>query len=298
MRLVKKVDEPLGLTIAGGCDKFSLARVEHLRAGGLASRCDLLQVGDIIASVNGINTSRLRHEDIINLLKNVGDVLNLGIEYELPPSLQSSPHQVQKIVQVQLDELIGESGGRGFVLRGGSDPQDSLKSRPLVVSYIRPDSAADKEGTVKIGDRLIAAGNTRLDNATLDEAIQIISNSTQFTFQYSVSIVDQVQNATGPLLIEVAKPPGSSLGVTLSVTVINHRHVIVISELRAASIADRCGALHVGDQVLRIDGHAVDNLTLDDASRLLSSPSDQIKLEILPVSHVRLAIEAIVRNML
>ena len=43
MRLVKDHDQPLGLTIAGGCDKFSLARVEHLRAGGLASRCDLLQ---------------------------------------------------------------------------------------------------------------------------------------------------------------------------------------------------------------------------------------------------------------
>ena len=43
VRLVKDHDQPLGLTIAGGCDKFSLARVEHLRAGGLASRCDLLQ---------------------------------------------------------------------------------------------------------------------------------------------------------------------------------------------------------------------------------------------------------------
>jgi hypothetical protein len=52
VRLVKNQDEPLGLTIAGGCDKLSMARVEHLRAGGLASRCDLLQVGDIISGVN------------------------------------------------------------------------------------------------------------------------------------------------------------------------------------------------------------------------------------------------------
>ena len=152
-----------------------------------------------------------------------------------------------------------------------------MRTLVIVVSFIRPDSRADKEGTVKIGDRLIAAGNTRLDSATLDEAQNIIKSATQFTFQYSVSIVDQVQNATGPLLIEVAKPPGSSLGVTLSVTVINHRHVIVISELKAASIADRCGALHVGDQVLRIDGHQVEQLSLDDASRLLSSPSDQVR---------------------
>ena len=55
----------------------------------MASRCDLLQVGDLISAVNGIRTCRLKHEDIINLLKNVGDVLNLELEYELPPALQS-----------------------------------------------------------------------------------------------------------------------------------------------------------------------------------------------------------------
>ena len=96
--------------------------------------------------MNGINTSRLRHEDIINLLKNVGDVLNLGIEYELPPANQANQHQVQKIVQVSYSPSDSEhSGGLGFVLRGGNVPTDSLKSRPLVVSFIRPDSRADKE---------------------------------------------------------------------------------------------------------------------------------------------------------
>ena len=97
MKLVKSPDEPLGLTIAGGCDKFSLARIEHLRAGGMASRCDLLQVGDLISAVNGIRTSRLKHEDIINLLKNVGDVLNLEVEYELPPALQIGVYMILRI---------------------------------------------------------------------------------------------------------------------------------------------------------------------------------------------------------
>ena len=288
---MKVLDEPLGLTIAGGLDKLSMARVEHLRAGGLASRCDLLQVGDIISSVNGINTSRLKHDDIINLLKNVGNVLNLGIDYELPPTFPPSPNQVQKIVAVNLprDEVPGS--GRGIVLRGGVNNEDPMKTRPLVVSFIRPGSLCDPNTPVKVGDRLVAAGNNRLDSCTLDEALAIIDREEVFTFQYSAQIVDQVQNAKGPLSIEVAKPPGSNLGVNLSVTVINHRHVICISEIVAASIADRCGALHVGDQVIRIDGHHVEQLTLDDATRLLSSPSDQIKLEILPVSHVRLSIE-------
>ncbi|CAG5111732.1 Oidioi.mRNA.OKI2018_I69.chr2.g6007.t2.cds [Oikopleura dioica] len=291
VRLVKDSDEPLGLTIAGGLDKLSMARVEHLRAGGLASRCDLLQVGDIISSVNGINTSRLKHDDIINLLKNVGNVLNLGIDYELPPTFPPSPHQVQKIVTVNLPRDDVPGSGRGIVLRGGVNKEDPMKTRPLVVSFIRPGSLCDANTPIKVGDRMVAAGNNRLDSCTLDEALAIIDREEVFTVQYSAQIVDQVQNAKGPLSIEVAKPPGSNLGVNLSVTVINHRHVIVISEIVAASIADRCGALHVGDQVIRIDGHHVEQLTLDDATRLLSSPSDQIKLEILPVSHVRLSIE-------
>ena len=63
--------------------------------------------------------------------------------------------------------------GLGFVLRGGHDSTDSMKSRPLVVSHVRPQSVVDVDGTVKIGDRLIAAGNTRLDSATLSEALEI-----------------------------------------------------------------------------------------------------------------------------
>ena len=77
------------------------------------------------------------------------------------------------MVQVTLKNENPSGTGLGFVLRGGHDQLDSMKSRPLVVSYVRPQSAVDSEGTVKIGDRLIAAGNTRLDSATLQEALEI-----------------------------------------------------------------------------------------------------------------------------
>ena len=47
-------------------------------------RSDALEVGDYILSVNGIRTAMLRHEEIVNLLKNAGDKVILEIEYELP----------------------------------------------------------------------------------------------------------------------------------------------------------------------------------------------------------------------
>lgn len=52
----------------------------------LFRRSDQLNVGDYIKSVNGINLTKLRHDEIISLLKNVGERVVLEVEYELPPA--------------------------------------------------------------------------------------------------------------------------------------------------------------------------------------------------------------------
>lgn len=51
----------------------------------LRRRSDQLNVGDYIKSVNGINLTKFRHDEIISLLKNVGERVVLEVEYELPP---------------------------------------------------------------------------------------------------------------------------------------------------------------------------------------------------------------------
>ena len=74
-----------GLTIAGGTDKDSRPRICDLKPGSIAHRCDELQIGDMIVSINGIKTQGLKHEEIIDLIKNAGDSLCLEFEYNLPP---------------------------------------------------------------------------------------------------------------------------------------------------------------------------------------------------------------------
>uniref|UniRef100_A0A5F8GP51 PDZ domain-containing protein n=1 Tax=Monodelphis domestica TaxID=13616 RepID=A0A5F8GP51_MONDO len=86
VELIKKEGSTLGLTISGGTDKDGKPRVSNLRAGGLAARSDQLNVGDYITSVNGIHLTKLRHDEIISLLKNVGERVVLEVEYELPPA--------------------------------------------------------------------------------------------------------------------------------------------------------------------------------------------------------------------
>uniref|UniRef100_A0A8C0WLH7 PDZ domain-containing protein n=1 Tax=Castor canadensis TaxID=51338 RepID=A0A8C0WLH7_CASCN len=73
VELIKREGSTLGLTISGGTDKDGKPRVSNLRPGGLAARSDLLNVGDYIRSVNGIHLTRLRHDEVITLLKNVGE---------------------------------------------------------------------------------------------------------------------------------------------------------------------------------------------------------------------------------
>uniref|UniRef100_A0A8K9XCN1 Glutamate receptor interacting protein 2 n=1 Tax=Oncorhynchus mykiss TaxID=8022 RepID=A0A8K9XCN1_ONCMY len=285
VELIKKEGSTLGLTISGGTDKDGKPRVSNLRPGGLAARSDQLNVGDYIKSVNGINLTKLRHEEIISLLKNVGERVVLEVEYELPPSGRSSV--ISKTIEICLHK---EGTSFGFVMRGGSH-EDWNKSRPLVVTYVRPGGPADREGTLKPGDRLMSVDGVPLHSANHGDALTVLNQCGQealFQIEYDVSIMDTVMNASGPLLVEIAKSPGAALGITLTTATHRNKQVIVIDRIKAASVVDRSGALHIGDHILSIDGTSTEHCSVLEATQLLASTSDQAKLEILPAHHSRL----------
>uniref|UniRef100_A0A673YCR5 Glutamate receptor interacting protein 2 n=1 Tax=Salmo trutta TaxID=8032 RepID=A0A673YCR5_SALTR len=276
----------LGLTISGGTDKDGKPRVSNLRPGGLAARSDQLNVGDYIKSVNGINLTKLRHEEIISLLKNVGERVVLEVEYELPPS-DSTSGVISKTMEICLHK---EGTSFGFVMRGGSH-EDWNKSRPLVVTYVRPGGPADREGSLKPGDRLMSVDGVPLHSANHRDALAVLNQCGQealFQIEYDVSIMDSVTNVSGPLLVEIAKSPGAALGITLTTATYRNKQVIVIDKIKAASVVDRCGALHIGDHILSIDGTSTEHCSVLEATQLLASTSDQAKLEILSAHHSRL----------
>lgn len=56
----------------------------------------------------------------------------------------------------------------------------------------------------------------------------------------SVLLVESVKQATSPLLIEIEKSPGSTIGISLTQKWLrNNRSIIVIDNVKPASIADR-----------------------------------------------------------
>nr|XP_046152765.1 glutamate receptor-interacting protein 1 isoform X3 [Oncorhynchus gorbuscha] len=287
---MKKEGTTLGLTVSGGVDKDGKPRVSNLRQGGIAARSDQLNVGDYIKSVNGINLTKFRHDEIISLLKNVGERVVLEVEFELPPVSVQGSGLMFKSVEVTLHK---EGNTFGFVIRGGAH-EDRNKSRPVVITTIRPGGPADREGTVKPGDRLLSIDGIRLHGTSHAEAMSILKQCGQeatLLIEYDVSIMDSIATASGPLLVEVAKSLGSSLGLALNTSMYCNKQVIIIDKVKPASIADRCGALHAGDHILSVDGTSMEYCTLAEATQLLASACEHVKMEILPHHQTRLALK-------
>uniref|UniRef100_A0A673LGF5 Glutamate receptor-interacting protein 2-like n=1 Tax=Sinocyclocheilus rhinocerous TaxID=307959 RepID=A0A673LGF5_9TELE len=257
VELIKKEGTSLGLTISGGCDKDGKPGVSNLRPGGLAIRSDQLNVGDYIKSVNGINLSKLKHDEIISMLKNIGERVVLEVEYELAPFAPSNPCSViSKTIEVCLEK---EGNSFGFVLRGGFH-EDWHKARPLVVTYIRPGGPADREGTLRAGDRVLSVNGVAVNRQKHADALTLIMQSSQeafFLIEYDIMVM-------GDLLPSFC-------------------HSLAL--FPSFPLFLRCGALHVGDILLAIDGMSTEHCSLMEAQQLLSSSSELTKLEILPSQH-------------
>uniref|UniRef100_A0A0K8VFY4 Glutamate receptor-interacting protein 2 n=1 Tax=Bactrocera latifrons TaxID=174628 RepID=A0A0K8VFY4_BACLA len=255
----------------------------------LGHAADFLAPGDRIHQIDGISTIGLSNQHVMSMLCGAcdgstgagnngsgsedaaGDARNIPavveIEYSLPEYIsQNSLCVTSKLAQITVER---ESGCLGLTLRGGGD-------FPLIVTHVRPHGPVYKTGRIKPGDRLLRVDNLSLIGKTLAEAQQIIkcgghvSGYTNLTVEYDVSVVQSVEFSMGPLLIEIERPLNDKLGLVLcnypATSHMDHTKIdevsaagVYIASIMPASIADRCGALSVGDQVLSIDDTIIEN---------------------------------------
>nr|KAG5708494.1 hypothetical protein BaRGS_026221 [Batillaria attramentaria] len=166
-----------------------------------------------------------------------------------------------------------------------------MKAHPLTVVAIRPGSSADRDGQLKVGDRVLQVNGYKVTHLTLSEMWSLLNqcgHQTTFTIAYDIAVMDAVENASGPLLVEIDKTPGSVLGIVLAHSSYQGKACVCVESIRPMSVADRSGALHVGDHILAIDGASVEHMSVAEASQLLKAGSDNcVKLEILPVTHLQ-----------
>ena len=82
-------------------------------------------------------------------------------------------------------------------------------------------------------------------------------------------------------MVELLKPKGASLGLTLREPT-TPGGALVVSKLKEAGIADRCGALHVGDRLLSVNKEGLEGKTINEVYRMLRRCDLTVELEIIP----------------
>jgi len=278
--------------------------VVALRSGSAAQRSDCLQVGDSISAINGTKVAKLNAADVHQMLR-TNDRVQLDVEYQLPsPSsyagstISSSSgrcHILSRTKDVLLVKDCGsDSAGFGFTIRGGASSSstststnEASKNRPLVITHIRPGSPAERDGTIQVGDRLISVSGQEVRTFNLSQAQKLLRESDKLviSIEYDVAVVDTAKYAQSPLLVEVERSCAALLGISLTSSSCDKNRRIYIESITPASIAERCGALHAGDQILALGEFRLDDgeMGVQEATRLLRNYSgDVVKLIIAP----------------
>lgn len=133
-----------------------------------------------------------KHENI-----NVSDIQN---SFPVPSSANVQTRQWD----VTLDK---EGPGYGFTLRGGMKVE-SMKAHPLTVVAVRPGSPADRDGHIKVGDRVIQVNGYKVTHLTLAEMwglLQHCGSQTIFTVAYDVAIMGKCLGTDSVSLLDISK---------------------------------------------------------------------------------------------
>ncbi|CAH8438788.1 unnamed protein product [Schistosoma turkestanicum] len=278
VEITKEEKSNLGLTVSDSSNQGEAPVILNIRPGSVADRNDCFLPYDHILSMNFMNVSNENSTSS----KHLGSKIQMEIGYELP----SLPPVGCTVKHMVVNLKIG-SDGVGLVIRGGWN-KSALLIRPLTVMHIRQNSAADCDGRIKPGDRILTINSIHTGQLTCEEAmklIQSIRNYLTLTIEYNVANFEEDRHMSGAVVVEIEKPANEDLGISLAPCheVKTGQNAFFIDNIRQGSIADRCGALFQGDRVESIDNICVENMKLQEAMyRLKNNGLNVIRLQIVP----------------
>nr|DBA26229.1 TPA: hypothetical protein GDO54_010517 [Pyxicephalus adspersus] len=140
----------LGFSIAGGTDNPHIGDdtsifITKIISGGAAAQDGRLRVNDCILRVNDVDVHDVTHSKAVEALKEAGSIVRLYVRRRKPIT--------EKIMEIK---LVKGPKGLGFSIAGGVGNQHIPGDNSIYVTKIIEGGAAHKDGTLQIGDKLLA----------------------------------------------------------------------------------------------------------------------------------------------
>nr|XP_040570230.1 multiple PDZ domain protein-like isoform X3 [Lepeophtheirus salmonis] len=170
-------------------------------------------------------------------------------------------------------EIKTDSAGLGISLLGGTD----TPMGGIVVYEIYGNGAAEKDGRLRIGDRLVSVNGVQCKTLTNAGANKLIrSNMEKVTF-----VVDRTcpwEDLFEEVEVELNKKPGKGFG--LSIVGKKSGRGVFISDLVTGGIAESTGSLYRGDQLISINDKDLSEMEQDKAVAILKTTAGNVKLKV------------------
>uniref|UniRef100_A0A8C5SQA7 Discs large MAGUK scaffold protein 3 n=1 Tax=Laticauda laticaudata TaxID=8630 RepID=A0A8C5SQA7_LATLA len=166
----------LGFSIAGGTDNPHIPDdpgifITKIIPGGAAAMDGRLGVNDCVLRVNEVDVSEVVHSKAVEALKEAGPVVRLLVRRRQPP-----PETIMEV------NLMKGPKGLGFSIAGGIGNQHIPGDNSIYITKIIEGGAAQKDGRLQIGDRLLAVNNTNLQEVRHEEAVAALKNTSDMVY--------------------------------------------------------------------------------------------------------------------
>ncbi|XP_041948710.1 disks large homolog 2 isoform X7 [Alosa sapidissima] len=166
----------LGFSIAGGTDNPHIGDdpgifITKIIPGGAAAEDGRLRVNDCILRVNDSDVSEVSHSKAVEALKVAGSIVRLYVRRRRP--------MLETVVEIK---LIKGPKGLGFSIAGGVGNQHIPGDNSIYVTKIIDGGAAQKDGRLQVGDRLLMVNNYTLEEVTHEEAVAILKNTSDVVY--------------------------------------------------------------------------------------------------------------------
>ncbi|XP_042660449.1 multiple PDZ domain protein isoform X2 [Tyto alba] len=321
IELIKPLSGGLGFSVVGlkSENRGELGIfVQEIQEGSVAHRDGKLKEADQILAINGQALDQtITHQQAISILQKAKDNVQLVVARGTLPQLISpvvsrSPSAASTVSahsnpvhwqHVETIELVNDGSGLGFGIVGG-------KSTGVIVKTILPGGVADQHGRLRSGDHILKIGDTDLAGMSSEQVAQVLrqcGNRVKLVVARGpveeplppavppgtpvpISIPEKQADASvdscedgEKFNVELTKN-NQGLGVTIAGYIgdkTSEPSGIFVKSITKGSAVDHDGRIHVGDQIIVVDGTNLQGFTNQQAVDVLRHTGQTVRLTLI-----------------
>ncbi|KFO72783.1 Multiple PDZ domain protein, partial [Cuculus canorus] len=321
IELVKPLSGGLGFSVVGlkSENRGELGIfVQEIQEGSVAHRDGKLKEADQILAINGQALDQtITHQQAISILQKAKDNVQLVVARGTFPQLISpvvsrSPSAASTVSahsnpvhwqHVETIELVNDGSGLGFGIVGG-------KSSGVIVKTILPGGVADQHGRLCSGDHILKIGDTDLAGMSSEQVAQVLrqcGNRVKLVIARG-PIEEPPPPAVPPGTPVPISPPEKQvdasvhsyedgekfnveltknvqgLGITIAGYIgdkTSEPSGIFVKSITKGSAVEHDGRIHVGDQIIVVDGTNLQGFTNQQAVDVLRHTGQTVQLTLI-----------------